>query len=253
MTALPFAPSTATGAAGRLAPALAEAARRTGVPFEALFNTARLESGFDPDARARTSSATGLFQFIDSTWLDTLARHGPQHGLNPGSRAEALALRRDPVAASLMAAAHMADNAAVLTERTGREPGQVDLYLAHFLGAGGAAQFLERMAVAPDSPAAELMPAAARANRSVFYSAGRARSLAEVHDFFARKLGAVPVPDGSGPRPSLPDTAQPAPRLAGLARGIERAFEGAPPAAAPQAAALQSARLAYLLLADLGA
>jgi hypothetical protein len=253
MTALPFASGTATGAAGRVAPALAEAARRTGVPFEALFNTARLESGFDPDARARTSSATGLFQFIDSTWLDTLARHGAQHGLNPASRAEALALRRDPLAASLMGAAHMADNAAVLAERTGRPPGQVELYLAHFLGAGGAARFLERMAVAPDRPAAELIPAAAKANRDVFYADGRARSLAEVHDFFARKLGAVPSPVAPQPGAPLPDASQSALKLAGLATDNPRDPDGGPLAAAPHASALQSARLAYLLLADLGA
>ncbi len=258
MTALPFATGTLPGAAGRVAPALAEAARRTGVPFEALFNTARLESGFDPDARARTSSATGLFQFVTSTWLDTLARHGAQHGLNPATRAQALALRRDPLAASLMGAAHMADNAAVLTDRTGRQPGQVELYLAHFLGAGGAARFLERMAVAPDSPAADLMPAAAKANRNVFYADGRARSLAEVRDFFARKLGAAPVPDTSGTGRAQSGPAQSGPaqsvlRLAGLAPGSGEAMDNGPPAAGANASALQSARLAYLLLADLGA
>lgn len=227
------------GNAGRVMPALAEAARRTGVPFEALFNTARVESGFDPDARARTSSATGLFQFLTSTWLDTLARHGARHGLTPSSRAEALALRRDPMAASLMAAAHMADNGAVLAERTGRQPGQVELYLAHFLGAAGASHFLERMAASPDSPAADLLPAAARANRGVFYTQGRPRSLAEVHDVFARKLG---VSQGR-------DVAEPPIGLAGR----QPAMSAAEAASAPQhTVALQSARLAYLLLADLG-
>jgi hypothetical protein len=224
-----------------VAPALAEAARRTGVPFEALFHTARLESGFNPEARARTSSATGLFQFIDSTWLNTLARHGARHGLAPASRREALQLRRDPYAASLMAAHHMADNAAVLAERTGRQPGRVELYLAHFLGAGGAADFLDRMADAPDAPAADALPAAARANRSVFFAGGRARSLAEVYDLFARKLGVG----------GTADTVQAASSVS-----LPSAAAADQTASSPQpdpSRALHSARLAYLLLADLGA
>lgn len=240
---LPVAPLSRTAAA--VVPAIEAAARRTGVSFDALFNTARVESGFDAQARARTSSATGLFQFTEGTWLSTLGRHGQRLGLSAAGREEALALRKDPAAASLMAAAHMADNAEVLAARTGRQPGQVELYLAHFLGAGGASQFLARMADAPDTSAADMMPVAARANRGVFYTGGRARSLAEVYDLFARKLGGEPAP-GAGRReayataPSSSD-AGPAP--------------GASPASAdlPQAQALHSARLAYLLLADLGA
>lgn len=242
MTALPSAPGLSSSvAAGRVAPALAEAARRTGVPFEALFHTARLESGFDPDARARTSSATGLFQFIDRTWLETLARHGAQHGLAPASREEALRLRRDPYAASLMAAHHMADNAAVLSARTGRQPGQVELYLAHFLGAGGAADFLDRLAETPDARAADALPAAARANRSVFYTGGRARSLAEVYDLFARKLGAAGTPEA--PRAVASPQEAPGPQ----------SLDAVTLTQADPSRALQSARLAYLLLADLGA
>jgi hypothetical protein len=257
MTALPSAfgfSGTASVAARRVAPALADAARRTGVPFEALFNTARLESGFNPEARARTSSATGLFQFIDSTWLDTLARHGARHGLNPASRAEALDLRRDPVAASLMAAAHMADNAAALAGRTGQQPGQVELYLAHFLGVGGAARFLDGLAAQPDRSAAALMPAAARANRAIFFADGRSRSLSEVHDLLARKLGAAPAQPGD----RAPAEALPAMQLAAMAPseqspGSAALSSDALQPAVPQSAALQSARLAYLLLADLGA
>ena len=167
----PRVPAGNVSAAARsVLPALAEASRRTGVAFDALFNTARLESGFNPEARARTSSATGLFQFIDSTWLSTVSRHGAQHGLNPASREEALSLRRDPLAASLMAASHMADNARHLEAELGRPADTVDLYLAHFLGAGGAVRFLERLSTSPASPAAALLPDAARTNRSIFFA-----------------------------------------------------------------------------------
>ena len=61
--------------------AIQQAAARTGVDFSYLLGQARIESGFDPNARARTSSATGLFQFIDQTWLGTVKRHGAEHGL----------------------------------------------------------------------------------------------------------------------------------------------------------------------------
>ncbi len=53
---------------------------RTGVDFSYLLAQARIESGLDPSAQARTSSASGLFQFIDQTWLSTLDRHGEALG-----------------------------------------------------------------------------------------------------------------------------------------------------------------------------
>ena len=47
--------------------AIARASESTGVDFDYLLAQARLESGLNPDAKARSSSATGLYQFIDST------------------------------------------------------------------------------------------------------------------------------------------------------------------------------------------
>jgi soluble lytic murein transglycosylase-like protein len=61
--------------------AIRRAADATGVNFSLLVETARRESALNPNARAGTSSATGLFQFIDSTWLDMVRRHGADHGL----------------------------------------------------------------------------------------------------------------------------------------------------------------------------
>jgi hypothetical protein len=197
--------------------AIARAATRTGVDFDYLLAQARLESGLDPSAKARTSSATGLYQFIDSTWLRTLDRHGAKHGMDwadaaigsngrvadRATRDHLLSLRYDPDTSSLMAAELTRENAAGLQTIIGREAEPAELYLAHFMGLGGAQQFLGALASNPDQSAAALMPQAARANRSIFYSGGSPRSVGEVmslmRDKVAKAYGDTPVP-GAAPR-----------------------------------------------------
>lgn len=182
-------PGRLHGAAKAVLPAISAAARRTGADFATLLNTAKVESSFNPDAKARTSSATGLFQFIDSTWLSALSRHGAKHGLQPSSRQEALALRRDAHAASLIAGEHMMENKARLEQGLKRAVGAVDLYFAHFLGAGGAVRFLGAMDKDGSASAASLMPAAAKANKAIFYDGGKPRSLQDVYSLIARRIG----------------------------------------------------------------
>lgn len=196
--------------------AIARAAQRTGVDFDYLLAQARLESGLDPNAKAGTSSATGLYQFIDSTWLRTLDRHGAKHGMDwadaaigangrvadRATRDHLLALRYDADTSSLMAAELTRENADGLRASLGREPEPAELYLAHFLGLGGAQQFLGALGADPGQSAAALMPQAARANRAIFYQAGGAqRSVGEVmslmRDKVARAYGDAPMPGGS--------------------------------------------------------
>jgi len=190
-------------ASGRIQSAIQLASARTGVDFDYLMGQAKVESGFNAGARARTSSATGLYQFIESSWLSVVRKHGAEHGLgwaadaigsghvSGATRSAILALRNDPEVASLMAAAHASDNKAGIEAATGREATGTDLYMAHFLGLGGARKFLTRMDANPDASAAAIFPAAARANRNVFYASdGSARSLSEVYARFAGKLGA---------------------------------------------------------------
>lgn len=244
--------------------AIARAAERTGVDFSYLVNQARVESGMNPDARARTSSATGLYQFIDQTWLATVHKHGRAHGLgwaadairrgpdgrfhaDPATRHAILDLRRQPEAASAMAAEFASDNRDFLEARIGRTAEPVDLYLAHFLGAGGAARFLAAHDSNPNAAAAHSMPAAARANRPVFYHRGGApKSFAEIRAHFARRMG-----QPAGPAPmSVPVRRAAAPQEAGTAARLAAAHD---PAAAPMAGPTpQYARLAYLMLAQLG-
>ena len=195
------------GGGDRVTAAIRLASAQTGVQFGYLLNQARLESGLNPNARARTSSATGLFQFIDQTWLGMVRRHGAEHGLgwaaaqvrqgpngryyvaDPALRRQILDLRRQPEAASAMAAEYAADNGRYLEGRLGRPMEPVDLYLAHFLGAGGAARFLRAHESSPGAPAAVMLPQAARANRPIFYNRdGSMRSFAEIRARFADKI-----------------------------------------------------------------
>jgi hypothetical protein len=191
-------------AATRVQSAIQLASSRTGVDFDYLMGQAKIESGFDANARARTSSAAGLYQFIESSWLSVVKKHGADHGLgwaadaigpgnrvaNPGTRAAILALRTDPQAASLMAAEHASDNKDAIEGSIGRAATGTDLYMAHFLGLGGAKKFLAKMEANPDATAASLFPSAAGANRNVFFERdGSARSLKEVYSRFADKLG----------------------------------------------------------------
>jgi Transglycosylase SLT domain len=251
------------GAHGRVGAAISQASARTGVDFTYLFNQARIESSLNPNARARTSSATGLYQFIEQTWLGTVRRHGAEHGLgwaanaiqrgqngrfhvaDPQMRRAILDLRRNPEASAAMAAEFASDNGQYLERRLGRPAESVDLYLAHFLGAGGAARFLRAHDANPGGAAAPVLPAAARANRWVFYNRnGSPRSFAEIRERFAARIG------GGGPNPVTPrQQVLPPVQLATLETGfMPGVVKGQP----MQAANAELARLAYLMLAGIG-
>ncbi|KQX26104.1 MULTISPECIES: hypothetical protein [unclassified Sphingomonas] len=201
--------------------AISRAAQRVGVDFSYLFNQARSESGLNPNARAQSSSAGGLFQFIDQSWLGAVKMYGAKHGLGWAAdaisrrgdggwkvdgavREQVMALKNDPEASSLMAAEFASDNADGLQSALGRQPRSADLYFAHFLGLEGATRFLKAADARPDASAAALFPREARANRSIFYdNGGGARSLSQVYALMAKKIdddgapsNAVPARDG---------------------------------------------------------
>ena len=220
--------TTRSGQSGRVTTAIANASRRTGVDFKYLMDQARIESSMNPNARAATSSASGLYQFIDQSWLKVLNDHGSEYGMDwaagaiqksatgtyyvadPQLKQQILDLRNHPETASAMAAELASDNRDYLVQQTGRQPEPVDLYLAHFLGAAGAAKFINTMQNAPGMPAAGLFPAAARANASIFYASdGSPRSLSDIRASFAQKLSGSAdgwqLPSTGGSSWSLPD------------------------------------------------
>jgi hypothetical protein len=205
-----------------VASAIKGAANATGTSFDYLLAAARAESGLNPQAAATTSSAHGLYQFIDQTWLATLKRSGPSLGYaayadaivetggrfevpNPLLRRDILALRDDPAANAALAGALTRNNATALTGRLGRDPSEAELYVAHVLGVGGATKLMTLGAVNPGAPADAALPAAAEANRGVFYDrSGHARSVAQVYALLieryngARGLASAGAGDVSG-------------------------------------------------------
>jgi hypothetical protein len=262
--------ATGTSTGNRVTNAIAMASRRTGVDFSYLLGQAKIESSLNPTARAATSSATGLYQFIDQSWLAVVDKHGSEYGLgwasnaiqqsggryyvaDPELRQQILDLRKHPETASVMAAEHAADNKAYLESKLGREAEPVDLYLAHFLGVGGASKFLSVHDRAPDASAASLFPSAARANRSIFYDrSGNARSFADIRDRFASKLQKSSdglggdIQYASAALPAGAKTVQPADYVR---IETQRLSEQVDVGIRPQP---QTARLAYLMLATLG-
>jgi hypothetical protein len=191
----------ATGSSGKVTGAIRQAAQMTGANFNYLLATARVESRLNPGAQAPTSSASGLFQFIEQTWLSTMKQAGPTFGYgnyaaaitrtesgaytvsDPGMRREILALRKDPAANAVMAGVFTRQNAAKLGNQLGRAASEGELYIAHFLGPTGATRLISAATERPGTRAADLFPTGARANRSIFYDkAGNARSAAQVYE-----------------------------------------------------------------------
>lgn len=233
-------------AGSRVTGAIRQASQATGASFNYLLATAQVESGLDPQAGAATSSARGLFQFIEQTWLATMKQSGSALGYGRYAAAitqtasgryevadaalhgEILKLRNDPAANAVMAGAFTRTNAAQLTQQLGRAPSEGELYIAHFLGSGGAARLITFAANNPTAKATDFFANAAHANPSIFYdrTTGAARSVAQVRDILTARYhvaragqgqSAATAQAGNGPA-AAPDTA-----------GIANAFATAVP------------------------
>jgi hypothetical protein len=192
--------SVVSNLASQISGAIQKAAQSTGISFQYLLTTAQIESGLNPQAQAPTSSAKGLYQFVDQTWLGTLKQDGPALGLgqyasaisqtagghytvaDPTMRTAIMKLRDDPSTSAMMAGALARNNATQLQASTGRAPSEGELYAAHFLGPDGAGKLINMAMSNPTANAATMFPSAAGANRSIFYrSDGSARSVGEVY------------------------------------------------------------------------
>ena len=198
--------------------AIRQASQATGTSFSYLLATAQVESGLNPHAGASTSSARGLFQFVEQTWLGTIKQAGPGLGYghyadaisktasghyevkDPAMRSQILQLRNNPDVNAVMAGAFTKANANYLAQKLGREPSEGELYIAHFLGAGGAARLISQAASDPNATAATAFGNAAQANPSIFYDrkTGAARTVAQVRNVLTARY------DVARSRPDLP-------------------------------------------------
>lgn len=253
-------------AAPKVVSAIKTASARTGVNFAYLMEQAAAESSFNAKAKSRTSSAAGLYQFIESTWLDMVKKYGDKHGLGELSEAigangkvsdkalrrEILDLRNDPEKAALLAAEFAAENKRYLDQHAGGEIGSTELYLAHFLGASGAAGFINAYRENPLATAADIFPKAARANYNVFYDrkTGEARTMAGVYDFFAKKFGAssgAPAIASAPTKPPVPPR-MPASFEETASQLVMKPFSDEQPTARPQIRTVPAARISALVL-----
>lgn len=224
-----------SAATSSIAGAIHRAAETTGTSFEYLLATAKVESNLNPNLKAQGSSATGLFQFIEQTWLGMMKSAGRALGFgnyadaisqgpsgryqvsDPQLRNEILQLRRDPSANAAMAGAFTQHNAAALSQRIGRKPTDGELYIAHFFGTAGAGQLINAARDRPQTEAASMFPAAARANRSIFYDRqGSARSVSGVYAELSRRyqVARANVVPGVAPTAVAANTPAPVPAQA---------------------------------------
>lgn len=189
-----------------IALAISLASNTTGIDFDYLLKTAAYESNFQSGARAKTSSAQGLYQFIEETWLHTIKEEGHRYGLqhhanrifrsrkgryyvpDAKQREMILALRNNPKIAAVMAGEFAKKNLEILHDGLGRKPTAGELYIAHFLGARHAVKLIHLAKTKPHQRANRAFPAAAKANRTIFYKKGHARSVREVYQLLTRRL-----------------------------------------------------------------
>lgn len=191
----------------RLVETVVRAARKVDIEPALLMAIADKESSFSPTVAARTSSALGLFQFIESTWLGVVRDFGPRHGLaqeaaavegapdkpaiaDPRLRDRVLALRNDPWLSALLAAEMLKRDTTEIARSIGRDLTAGETYLTHFLGPRNANLFMDKLAEKPALPAAQLLRKPAQANRSIFFARGKAKPLSDVHAKFEEMIGA---------------------------------------------------------------
>ncbi|WP_150117551.1 transglycosylase SLT domain-containing protein [Microvirga vignae] len=178
-----------------------KAAHVTGVDPVYMMTLADVESSLSPEAKAPTSSAEGLFQFIDRTWLEIVAMHAADYGFTAAAEAIRMVngeptvsdkdrewimnLRTDPYFSALMAGELIKDVERALIAQGERELAEAELYLAHFLGAKSAVRFLEVLDQDPNMRASKLFPKAAKANTGLFMEGkGRKRRSVTVAELY---------------------------------------------------------------------
>ena len=176
--------------------AIRDAARDKGLDPGLLMALAWRESRFDPQARNRRSSATGLMQFTSETWLRSVREFGARHGAgeyaaairkepsgehfvgDPRLRTAILEMRADPVLSARLAAETLEGQRAAMRSQLRRDVRAADLYLRHVLGPSGAARFLDALARRPSASALEVASGTTLRNAGLLARDGRPMTVA---------------------------------------------------------------------------
>lgn len=177
-------PQQVTSAPSPIMDIVREAALEVGVDPDFLIAKGFMESSLNPNARAKTTSAQGLFQFTEGTWKDMVKRHGGEYGITEKDI-------NDPRAQAILAAQYQKNNEAALKRRLGENfnARPLDLYMTHFLGPTGGATFIEKALKNPNAKAARDFKGAAKRNRSIFFDEdGKARTYKEVAGMIREKI-----------------------------------------------------------------
>jgi hypothetical protein len=163
---------------GTMGPLIESAAKMVGFDPKIALQVAGVESAFDPNVDNGT--AAGLFQFVKGTWKDMLTKYGPTYGISPNTP------RTDARANAILGICYLKENYEGLQKSLGGDITDLQLYMAHFLGLGGAKRFLSAPPGAPSSQYVE--PLSFRNNPSVFMEKGRTRTVAEVLADMQRRM-----------------------------------------------------------------
>jgi len=138
------------------------------------------ESGGNPNAKNPNSSASGLYQFTDSTWRSAVDKWGRRHGIKYGDK-------NNPQAQEMLMQQLTQDNARILQNK-GIEPSDGNLYFAHFMGAPAASKAINLLG--KNAIAARSFPEAAKANPTIFFAEGKPRTVDEVYALITQKVRA---------------------------------------------------------------
>jgi len=198
--------------------ALRQSGQRKGQDFGYLLKVAHGESRFQADAKARNSSAAGVFQFTEQTWLQMVKTHGAKYGLaaqadavrvgargrlevpDAAARQAILARRNDAKLSTQLAAELANDNRKFLEKRLGRTATAGEVYAAHAFGPSGALRMIQARDTAPAQAGDKVLPQAARANPGIFYDRGtkQPRSAGQIMARLDSVVGAKMAEAGGG-------------------------------------------------------
>jgi LysM repeat protein len=212
----PVKPGSLPQPSAEVEKAIRDASSRFGLDYGYMKAKAYQESSFKPTNRPGSGTATGLYQFTASTWLQMVKTHGADHGLrdaaaqiqdnprsrprftvaDPAARQQIMNLRNNGALNAMMAGEYTKENQGILQRRLGTKPGPTELYLAHFLGPDTAAKFLaDRQSGKAGTSAASMLPAAAAVadNRPLFYADGGKGRAFTAEEFYQR-VASIIVP-----------------------------------------------------------